>query len=233
MSSPGEPGASRRGRIPRALGALLFLILLTAALAALQAGLLGSRLSPEGVRKVVGVLGWSAPLLFVAGFAVGINLMVPASLLAVGAGLAFGWTAALLLTLAGCLLGFLLGYTLSAALLRQPARALLARFGWLGALERLERLPPVRLSFAARFIPIPVGAQNALLGLARLPIPPYLAGSLAGSLPWMIVFTGMGGTAGGTAHGPFWLAALVGLGLMLASDRWWSRRARRPETPQP
>jgi uncharacterized membrane protein YdjX (TVP38/TMEM64 family) len=93
----------------------------------------------------------------------------------------------------------------------------------------LERLPPVRLSFAARFIPIPVGAQNALLGLARLPIPPYLAGSLAGSLPWMIVFTGMGGTAGGTAHGPFWLAALVGLGLMLASDRWWSRRARRPE----
>jgi uncharacterized membrane protein YdjX (TVP38/TMEM64 family) len=219
VNGPGGPGAGPSRRLPAALGAFLFL--------------LGSRLSPEGVREAVRALGGFAPLLFIVGFAVGIHLMVPASLLAVGAGLAFGWTAGLLLTLAGCLLGYLLGYALSAALLRQPARALLARFGWLDALERLERLPPVRLCFAARFIPIPVGAQNLLLGLARLPIPPYLAGSLTGSLSWMIVFTGMGGTTGGAARLPFWLAALIGLALMLASDRWWSRRARRTEEEKP
>ena len=225
MNAPASGGGRTGG--PRALGAVLLLVVLIALLAAMNAGLLGSALAPSAIRRTIDRTGAFAPVLYLLLFAFGTNLMLTASLLAIGGGLAFGWGRALGLTLVGSLGGFVIGYAVSAALLRAPVRTLLARLGWLGTLEQLERLPPTRLSFASRFIPIPVGAQNLLLGLTRLPLLPYLLGSFAGSLPWMLVFTGMGGAASGSFRFPFWAGAGVGLVMMLLADRWWSRRGHR------
>ncbi len=81
----------------------------------------------------------------------------------------------------------------------------------------------------ARFIPIPVGAQNYLLGLTRISLVPYLVGSLAGSLPWLFVFTQLGATAGLPMRPPFLFGVACYVLLVYATDWWWHTRRRKRE----
>jgi uncharacterized membrane protein YdjX (TVP38/TMEM64 family) len=196
----------------------------------LRSGRLGSEWTPAALRaRFEGGVGPLAPLVYVAALAILTNLMVPASLLVTSAGIVFGWKVAFLYSLPGSVAAHLVGYLLSALLLRNTARRILERLGWLGILERFEQKAPLRMAFLARFIPIPVGAQNYLLGLTRIPLVPYLVGSLVGALPWLFVFTQLGATAGLPMRPPFLFGVACYVLLVYAADWWWHSRRREGE----
>lgn len=216
------------GRLARTtLKFLLFMVVLVTVVWALRSGLLGADLTPNALRTRVEAAGPLAPFLYFLLYAVLVNLIVPASALVIAASIAFGWKTAFALSIPATILAYLIGYLVSAAVLREPVRRLLDRAGWLPILERLERRSPWRLAFAARFTPIPVGAQNYLLGLSRIPLVPYLVGSIIAQIPWLFAFTTLGATAGLPMRLPFFSGVGIYFVLVIGADWWWTRREQR------
>ena len=109
---------------------LLFMIVLVAVVWVLRSGRLGPELTPAALREQVAAAGPLAPLVYLLALGILTNLMVPLSLMVVAGGLLFPWFTAFGLALPGALLADLIGYLVSAALLREPARRLLERMGW-------------------------------------------------------------------------------------------------------
>ncbi len=203
---------------------LLFMAVLIAAIILLRSGLIGTEWTPEMLRARIDQFGGLAPLIYLVASPILVNLMVPFSLLTVAAGVAFGWQTALLIGIPAVILTHALGYAVSAGLMREEIRRLLERMEWLESFERIEQRSTWQLAFAVRFLPIPVGAQNYLLGLARIPFIPYLIGSLAGALPWLAAFTLLGGSASASLRLPFLAGVAAYCVLVLAADRWWRGR---------
>ena len=203
---------------------LLFMIVLVAVVWVLRSGRLGPELTPAALREQVAAAGPLAPLVYLLALGILTNLMVPLSLMVVAGGLLFPWFTAFGLALPGALLADLIGYLVSAALLREPARRLLERMGWMGVLERLEARSAWRLAFMARFTPIPVGAQNYLLGIARLPLGPYLGASITAQVPWLFAFATLGSTSALPMRAPFYFGLACYFLLVLAAEWWWTRR---------
>lgn len=217
-------GESRPRLPPTTWRFVTFMAALVAAILLLRSGVLGLEWTPEALQRRAAAAGWAGPLLFVGGFALLTNILFPTSIMMVAAGMAFGWSTAIMIAIPASLLAYALGYALSVYFARKAVRGLLERMGWLHLLEGLERWPALRVSFTARYVPIPVGAQSYLLGLARLPLVPYLLGSLAGSLPWLFIFAQLGSSAGARLRTPFWLGLAAYFLLVLVTDRWWHRR---------
>lgn len=215
-SSSGEPRRTRR--------LILFITLLVCAIALLRSDLLGPEWSVEGLQQRISAAGWAGPLIFILGFAVLTNLIFPTSLMLVAAGMMFGGVPGFIVGIAASLLAYTLGYTLSAIFARDAVRGLTARMGWTPILGAIEERSPFRVSFAARYIPIPVGAQSYLLGLTRLPFVPYLLGSIAGSLPWIFTYAGIGASVEVRQSTSFWLGLAACLLLIFLADRWWHRQ---------
>ncbi len=221
------PKSEERGGVAAtALQFLLFMVILVAAVWALRSGHLGSQVTPEALRERLGAFGPYAPYLYFLAYALLVNLIVPASAMVIAGSIAFGWKTAFLLCIPATMLAHLIGYLVSAALLREPVRRFLARAGWIDVLERLEERSPWRLAFAARFTPIPVGAQNYLLGLAQIPIGPYLIGSITAQVPWLFAFTTLGATARLPMRLPFFFGMAVYFILVFGADWWWTRHTR-------
>lgn len=215
-SSSGEPRRTRR--------LILFITLLVCAIALLRSDLLGPEWSVEGLQQRISAAGWAGPLIFILGFAVLTNLIFPTSLMLVAAGMMFGGVPGFIVGIAASLLAYTLGYALSAIFARDAVRGLAARMGWAPILGAIEERSPFRVSFAARYIPIPVGAQSYLLGLTRLPFVPYLLGSIAGSLPWIFTYSRIGASVEVRQSTSFWLGLAACLLLIFLADRWWHRQ---------
>ncbi len=153
------------------------------AVGALALGILGSGwllvtrgldLSPAAVRTMLADLGVWGPLALVAGLsAVLVVPIVPASLLQIGAGLAFGPLLGLIAVCVADILGASAGYWIA----RAWGDALLAR--WLARLIPGPAYPLV--SFAAGASPLGFGA--------------YLAGSFLGVLPGLVLLVYAGDLA--------------------------------------
>ena len=217
--------ANRQESPRNTLRFLLYLTILVAVILLLRSGLLGIEWTPEALRARIDRSGSAAPLIYLIIFPVLVNLMVPFSLLTIAGGIAFGWQTALILGIPTVILSHALGYLVSATLLRREIRRLIERMGWSAAFERIEQRTTWQVAFAVRFLPIPVGAQNYLLGLSRIPLLPYLVGSLAGAIPWLLAFTLLGDAAGLSSLGlPFLAGVVIYCALVLTVDRWWRRR---------
>jgi len=213
---PAEPRRTRR--------LILFIVLLACAIALLRSDLPGTDWSLEGLQQKVSAAGWAGPLIFIIGFTLLTNLIFPTSLMLVAAGMMFGCVPGFLVGVAASLLAYTLGYALSAIFARDAVRSLAARMGWIPILGAIEERSPFRVSFAARYIPIPVGAQSYLLGLTRLPFLPYLLGSIAGSLPWIFTYSQIGASVDARQRTSFWLGLAACLLLIFLADRWWHRQ---------
>ncbi len=215
-SRPGEPRRTWR--------LILFITLLACAIALLRSDLPGPGWSVEGLQQRVSAAEWAGPLIFIIGFALLTNLIFPTSLMLVAAGMMFGGVPGFVIGVAASMLAYTLGYALSALFARDAVRGLAARMGWTPILSTIEERSPFRVSFAARYIPIPVGAQSYLLGLTRLPFLPYLLGSIAGSLPWIFTYAQIGASADIRQKTSFWLGLAACLLLIFLADRWWHRQ---------
>jgi len=215
-SRPGEPHRTRRF--------ILFIILLVCAIALLRSDLLGPNWSVEGLQQKISAAGWAGPLIFIIVFTLLTNLIFPTSLMLVAAGMMFGGIPGFMVGVAASLLAYSLGYALSAVFARDAVRGLAARMGWTPILGAIEERSPFRISFAARYIPIPAGAQSYLLGLTNLPFLPYILGSIAGSLPWIFTYAGIGASVKVRQGISFWLGLAACLLLIFLADRWWHRQ---------
>ncbi len=229
-SSPRKTGHEGRRDLLRFLS---FLIVFVVAIILLRSGTTGIEWEPGALRSWFERSGNLTPLLFFLLFPVLVNLMVPFTLLSIVAGMLFGLKTALILVLPATILSHAFGYAISAWFLRDTVRNMLDRMNLLRFLKQFEQMSAWRLSFAIRFTPLSLGSQNYLLGLARISFLPYLIGSLAGTLPWMVAFILVGASADLTFGLPF-LAAIVAWGvLVLVASRWWRRQGTIPDKQAP
>ncbi len=151
----------------------------------------------------------AAPLAFLAAHIAASLLFIPRTLLAIVAGLLFGigwgvWWAALG-SVAGAVAGFLVARYLNSGLIDPTGFARLRPI-----LDRVER-GGWRSVAVLRLIPVlPHSLTNYALGLTRLPLAAYAAGSLLGQLPMTVAYVDFG-AAGGRLMlgGADWLAPTV------------------------
>ncbi len=201
--------------------------MLVACAAALRWVWARSTLAPDQVQAAADTLGAWGGLIYILLWALASNLLFPTSVLGTVGGLVFGWERALLWSLPAAAAGHALGWLIAARLASRQVEQVLGRFGREGMLFKVRNMPPFRAGFAARYVPMPVGAQNYLLGLVRIPFIPYLAGSVAGSLPWLLAFARLGDSLDEPLGPAFWLSVAVYLLLLTAAGLWWRRRERR------
>ena len=182
------------------------------------------------------------PLLFGLGF-FGLFVMLSAlalpgcSVLALGAGLCFGWAAGTVIVVLASTVGATLSFLAARYLFRDAVQR---RWG--------ERLAPLQarmsrdgalLLFSLRLAPvIPYPVLNPLMGLTNMRTRTFMAvssvGMAAGSAAYVQAGTDLARWAqGGDLWSPALLAALAALALLPWLGRWWWRRLMRVQATHP
>ena len=206
--------------------AALVLVVLGLVWALRAMGIDVTALTPETVRGFVLSFGIWAPAIYLLAYGQPL-VPLPASVMTITGGLAFGPLWGTLAAVAGAttracgqfLIARLLGREAVAALLKGRVASLDARLG--------------RNSFLAvlviRFVPnLPFDVQNYGLGFSRVRFAPFALATLLGILPWSFAFVYLGDSLIDAANRWKLLLALVIMaGLLLATGIWRSGIANR------
>lgn len=172
----------------------------------------------ENVRAFVEHLRglWYGPLAFIAAFAAGCVLGLPASVFVIAAGFIFGWA------LGGTysLIGGVLGAVVSFYIARFVGEGLLDRFGRLGRLvARQVDHAGFKSLLVLRFVPgIPFAVLNYGAGVAGVQIRDFVAATVLGVIPPMFVFAYCADALfnGSMSEGDALVRLAIVCGLMLA-----------------
>ena len=174
---------SRRNLIKIAI-----LAVLAAVVAAIYFSPLRGQLTRENVRLFVEhVRGlWYGPLAFIAAFAIGCVLALPASVFVVAAGFVWGWAFGALYSIIGGVLGAIASFYVG----RFVGEGMLERFGRVGrAVAKQVDHAGFRSLLMLRYIPgIPFAVLNYGAGVAGVRFRDYLGATILGVLPPMFVF---------------------------------------------
>lgn len=159
---------------------------------------------------------WYGPILFVAAFAVGATLVVPATLFVVVAGLVWGWFLGGLYAVAGATMGAFLSFLIA----RWLGSDLLRRFGRRGE-DLADRLQNAgfRSLLILRLIPIfPFAVLNYSAGFAGLRARDFVLATLVGTTPSLfIVAYSADAIVSGTLTGEAAFQRLAIAGVLLAA----------------
>ena len=130
---------------------------------------------------------WYAPIILIAGYALGCVFAVPASVFAVAAGVIFGWKLGTVYAMTGAMIGATAAYFVG----RFVGEGLLDRLGSTGARVAEQAKHSGFLSMLiVRLIPGPPFALwNYAAGVARVPVRDYVLATFLGTLPAHIIFT--------------------------------------------
>ena len=185
-------------RLRAALPRLAVFVLLVAAAVALAR--YRGALHPADLAARLQALGLWGPALFLLGYTIGAVLLVPAALLSVAGGAAFGPVWGAVLDLAGATLGagaaFLTARYLAAGWVQRRLGGRVARL-----MEGVEA-EGWRFVAAARLLPIvPYAPLNYALGLTRIGFWPYLAASVVCMVPASVAYTWLGYAGRGAVTG--------------------------------
>jgi len=210
-----------RGRIFLKLGLLVALILgLTAGLRAL--GVDVTHVTPERVRAGILSFGPMAPFVYLAVYGQPL-VPLPASILSMAGGLAFGPVWGLLAALAGATTRACSQFLLARRLGREAVARLLT--GRVAALDQKIGANGFQAVFWVRLIPnLPYDVQNFALGFSRVGFGPYAAATVVGILPASVAFTYFGDSL--TDLGRLWkvlLGALLVFGVLVVQRRFAAR----------
>jgi uncharacterized membrane protein YdjX (TVP38/TMEM64 family) len=220
-------GWRRRRNIARAVVVLLLTVLVGAWLTAPMA-LIDALVS---VRAWIAGAGPWGPVVYMLAYAIAVVLLVPGSLLALSAGLAYGpWGLPLAVpaATAGAAMAFLIGRYLAGEWLRKLTnRRLLLR-----AVESAVTEGGWRFVGLVRLSPLlPFSLLNYYFGITRISFRQYLSGTLLGILPGtsvnvLLASAGYSYTLGGMRH-PLKLAMLaVGIAVTAVVCRIIMQRLR-------
>lgn len=182
----------------------------------------------------------AAPLLFLAVHVLASLFFVPRTLLALGAGVAFGMWWGIVWAALGSVAGAVAG--LAVARYLHAGFAERADPGRLRLLLRRAEQGGWRMVAMLRLVPVvPHSLTNYALGLTRVRLGDYALGSLLGQLPLTIAYTDLGAAGGqalhagtGWRHDVLWpsLIGLTALALSLLIPLL-ARRRLRQAPPQP
>ncbi|HEX7778931.1 MAG TPA: VTT domain-containing protein, partial [Vicinamibacterales bacterium] len=187
------PIEETRGRSPLRLWILPGLVLVAAAAVARASASPDGRPLLQAVRDALGAVPWTPESVWIGAgvFVLAGLLLVPLELLAIVAGLLFGWQPGALIAATGAIATAIAGYIAGRAIgtARLPrwmsrrsyrsGRQIGAR-GFLGVVA-------LRLASVAS-----AGAINLLSGAWRIPFAAYVTGSVIGLLPPMLALAGLG-----------------------------------------
>jgi uncharacterized membrane protein YdjX (TVP38/TMEM64 family) len=186
----------------------------------------------------VGHMGVAGIFIFIAAYAVATVLLLPGSVLTIGAGFAFGLWKGFLAVSAGATLGAALAFLVARFIARDKIEAM-ARGN-----EKFQRIDSAigkqgaKLVFLLRLSPvIPFNLSNYFYGLTNVKFWPYVLASWLGMMPgtFLYVYLGTAGKAaataaaagGAAAHGwQYWTFMCVGLAATIAVTVWVTKIAR-------
>ena len=219
-ASAGTAGKGARGR--RSVVAALLLVVLAGG-GALLAYLPRARAAFASLLDVAQAGGWQVwPQFVIVQIAVAAFGVLPASLMAVAAGVAYGLWAGFFLSAAGTMVGGWIAFALSRSVLRPWIARLLARRGRFRDFDEAIAADGWRFVCLMRISPVmPFAATSYGLGLTGVTMRDFLIGTLA-SLPALFGYVAAGafgkaGLAFGQAGGGWlrWVLVLVGVAVIL------------------
>lgn len=160
--------------------------MLAAAFLALYLSPLREQLTLANVRSAADALAglWYGPLVYVAGYALGATLLVPATVFAVAAGVIWGWKLGFLYAMSGGVLGGLLSYGVA----RFVGEGVVERLGAtaISLAGRLQHAGFKVLLIARLFVPFAIVSYGA--GVARARLRHFVAATAVGIAPATFVF---------------------------------------------
>ena len=148
---------------------------------------------------IAAFIGWVdgfgalAPVVFIAGFALGTTALVPASIFTMAAGVLFGVFRGTIYAFLGASLGAMLSFLISRYVARRTVKRRLSADVRYTRIDRAIRSHGFKVVFLLRLSPVfPFAIINYALGLSRVRFVDYLAGSV-GLIPptWLYVYNGM------------------------------------------
>jgi uncharacterized membrane protein YdjX (TVP38/TMEM64 family) len=174
----------------------------------------------------LGALGY---VIYTLGYAV-FGLVVPASVLTIGAGALFGFVGGSIVVTIGATLTATIAFTLARTVLRKRVERMVSRNPKFAAVDRaIAREGPkivILIRLAAVF---PFLFVNYAFGLTGIRIGPYVIATLIGILPGVIAFVSLGaaGAAAATASKTKMTFLIVGALFALAASIYVGRVAKR------
>lgn len=145
------------------------------------------------LRRWVTGLGPAAPLVYVLAYIVAVILMVPASALTIGAGIAFGLTLGTAVVVVGATVGAALAFLLARYFLRERVAEWLEGKAKLSAVDRAVEREGWKVVALTRLSPaFPFNVQNYFYGLTRVGFGPYVLASAVAMFPGTLLYVYIG-----------------------------------------
>lgn len=212
---------SRADRVAAGRLVLLAVLLLGGVVVAWRVGLP----EQEELRRGLDGLGAWGPVLFVFLYALVTLAPLPKAVLAVAAGILFGFAGGVALVMLGAMIGAVAAFAIG----RKLGREAVQRFTG-SRVARLDDLLTRRGLLAVltlRLIPVvPFTALNYSAGLTGLPLGTYVLGTAIGILPGTLAYVALG-SYGTDALNEFGLRTLVAVGALTVLVVLAALRARR------
>jgi uncharacterized membrane protein YdjX (TVP38/TMEM64 family) len=210
-----------------------------AALAALAVGLfVASRVLPldewlRDFQKQVTGMGVMGGVLYGLVYVVAALLLVPGSVLTVGAGVVFGLAWGTLIVAIAATTAAGMAFLIARYLARDRVEAMARKNTKFGAIDRAIQQQGWKVVALLRLSPVvPYSLSNYLYGLTAVRFGPYLLASAVGMLPGTVVYVYLGAVgraaADGQSRGPLeWALLGAGLAATVAATVLLTRTARR------
>lgn len=227
------------GKVPRTIAGLVLLVVV--ALATVAARIPHAREWAERSVAAAGLVSSSHWLAFCAGqVLVAICAVLPASLMAVAAGAAYGTVDGFLISAACTMLGGWIGFLLSRSMLRPWIARWIGKYGASARFDDAIAQEGWRFVCLLRISPLmPFAATSYGLGLTRIGQRAYLLGTLA-SLPALAGYVAIGAfgregvTLGLAQAGPVqWIVPVLGVVAILVAAARVKRLINRVARPLP
>ncbi|MBV8764817.1 MAG: TVP38/TMEM64 family protein [Hyphomicrobiales bacterium] len=220
------------GQIKRASSLMIWLVVAALLLAAgFGWSLLPLREWVTGFDAWIQGLGIWGPIVFLLVYVIAIVLLVPASVMTLAAGLAFG-LAAIPLVVVAASTGAALAFLLARHFIKRDVRRLIEGRPRAQAIYRAVSGGGWQVVFLLRLSPVmPFSVLNFVLGATELRFLPFVCATFVGIIPAVVLYVyvatlgkaAIAGTMIGTAR---WVLLLLGLAATLAAIIYIGRAAR-------
>lgn len=156
----------------------------------------------------VGPIGY---VIYAVVYAICVTLLVPASILTLGAGAIFGLLAGTIVVVCGATLGATMAFLLARTVLRHRVEAMTANNPRYRALDRAIAREGAKIVLLIRLAPVfPFTFVNYAFGLTGIQLLPYVIATFIGMIPASFAFVYLGSAAADVATGQAQKAIYIG-----------------------
>lgn len=169
-------------------------------------------LTPEILRNYIGGFGYLAPFIYILCFTILPIAFFPVPILALAAGLLFGFLPGTIYTLIGAVLNSAIMFLMAKVLAKDAVTNLLQRKlpeNWSSFLFNLDEKKGFGIIFILRLIPaMPYNLINYGAGLTSIKFSSYMLATILGILPGTLVFLNIGNQAL-NIHNPAFMVSII------------------------